>query len=523
MPARLRRDEVRRPRGRRGRAREAVALEVELSRATPEASGGRGPSRRCRDERPWPRTAQRRPARPARRLLARRSWPCWSSSPSSPGDDARRSPTRSTRATPPRRRPGRRPRAGRTTVSRSQIARGAGRAARGRSSAPGTTVVVTNPGELGASTARAAAASTTRGPAPLVVVGRHRACSATVRDRRRRPVRWTAVDRRRLRGTGWPSGLVVTRYGRQRAPTTRRAASARRRLLRAASGATTAVADDGARRRSPTTACSTSRQRRAVALRLLGQHHRLVWYVPDVGRHRRRPTASDSPSLLPPWLLPARCLAARERCSASSSGAAAGSVRSSPSRCPSSCARPSRPRAAAGSTGAAGDRQHAGRGPGAALRRRRLAEPLQLPRGTTVRDTRRSRGGPHRARPAARCTPCWASPARHQRPPAGRARPAAHRTRERGTWTPMSEPTPTTQDRRRTGEAREALHRRARPRWRKAVVGQDAAVSGLLVALLCGGPRAARRRARRRQDAAGAHASRPRWTSTPSGCSSRPT
>ena len=75
---------------------------------------------------------------------------------------------------------------------------------------------------------------------------------------------------------------------------------------------------------------------------------------------------------------------------------------------------------------------------------------------------------------------------------------------------------------RRAGEAREALSA-VRTEVAKAVVGQDAAVSGLLVALLCARPRAAGGRARRRQDAAGAHPGRGARRSTPSGCSSRPT
>ena len=57
----------------------------------------------------------------------------------------------------------------------------------------------------------------------------------------------------------------------------------------------------------------------------------------------------------------------------------------------------------------------------------------------------------------------------------------------------------------------------------KAVVGQDAAVSGLIIALLCGGhvllegvPGVAKTLLVRTARAA-------RWTSTPSGCSSRPT
>ena len=54
-------------------------------------------------------------------------------------------------------------------------------------------------------------------------------------------------------------------------------------------------------------------------------------------------------------------------------------------------------------------------------------------------------------------------------------------------------------------ELRAALNR-VRTEVGKAVVGQDGAVTGLIIALLAARPRAARGRARRRQDAPGAHA-----------------
>ena len=88
----------------------------------------------------------------------------------------------------------------------------------------------------------------------------------------------------------------------------------------------------------------------ALALRLLGQQDRLVWYVADSADA----AASDGvglSSLLPPWLVPGLYLLLASS-SASSCGADGGWDRWSPSRCPSSYARPSRPRAGAGSTAA---------------------------------------------------------------------------------------------------------------------------------------------------------------------------
>ena len=89
----------------------------------------------------------------------------------------------------------------------------------------------------------------------------------------------------------------------------------------------------------------------ALALRLLGQQDRLVWYVADAADT----AASDGvglSELLPPWAGPGALPAVSRACSGSCSGADAGWVRWSPSRCRWSYARPSRPRAAAGSTAA---------------------------------------------------------------------------------------------------------------------------------------------------------------------------
>ena len=57
----------------------------------------------------------------------------------------------------------------------------------------------------------------------------------------------------------------------------------------------------------------------------------------------------------------------------------------------------------------------------------------------------------------------------------------------------------------------------------KAVVGQDAAVSGLLVALLCGGHVLMEGVPGRRQDPAGAQPGGRALGPAPAGCSSRPT
>ena len=86
-------------------------------------------------------------------------------------------------------------------------------------------------------------------------------------------------------------------------------------------------------------------------------------------------------------------------------------------------------------------------------------------------------------------------------------------------------PTPTTDRAPRHGAdaARDAPWTPCAREVAKAVVGQDAAVSGLLVALLDPRPRADGGRARRRQDPAGAQPGRGARRRAPSGCSSPPT
>ena len=70
--------------------------------------------------------------------------------------------------------------------------------------------------------------------------------------------------------------------------------------------------------------------------------------------------------------------------------------------------------------------------------------------------------------------------------------------------------------------ARDAL-RALRAEVGKAVVGQDAAVTGLVIALLCRGHVLLEGVPGRREDAAGAHPRGRRCRWTPSGCSSPPT
>ena len=88
----------------------------------------------------------------------------------------------------------------------------------------------------------------------------------------------------------------------------------------------------------------------ALALNLLGQHARVVWHVPSLGRPARGQSRPASGS----W-----CPAGSRRCScrsvwpwsSSPCGGAGGSGRSSPSPCPSWCGPPRRPRVADGCTG----------------------------------------------------------------------------------------------------------------------------------------------------------------------------
>ena len=83
--------------------------------------------------------------------------------------------------------------------------------------------------------------------------------------------------------------------------------------------------------------------------------------------------------------------------------------------------------------------------------------------------------------------------------------------------------TPASPPRAQQPRGRPGAARAVRTEVAKAVVGQDAAVSGLLVALLCGGHVLMEGVPGRRQDAAGAHPRRRRSTSRPGACSSRPT
>ena len=84
----------------------------------------------------------------------------------------------------------------------------------------------------------------------------------------------------------------------------------------------------------------------AVALRLLGQDRRLVWYVPSLADLSAGEGVTLT-SLLPRWIFPGLWAGRRSRSSRSWSGGAAGWAPSPPSRCPSSYV-PSRPRAASG-------------------------------------------------------------------------------------------------------------------------------------------------------------------------------
>ena len=166
-----------------------------------------------------------------------------------------------------------------------------------------------------------------------------------------------------------------------------------------------------------------------------------------------------------------------------------------------------------------GRRGAAGRGPQPPRRRDRPA-PARGPArggrhgGRAGRSTGHGRG----QRDATSCTvpnrpttPHWcASPTTST---AWRGRYAA---RDRAARSPARQRQP------RTDPARAALLA-LRAEVAKAVVGQDAAVTGLVDRPAVPRPRAARGRARRRQDAAGAHAGGRARPWTPSACSSPPT
>ena len=152
----------------------------------------------------------------------------------------------------------------------------------------------------------------------------------------------------------------------------------------------------------------------AVALRLLGQDERLVWYVPSLDDL----TGDDGVSLatlLPGWRRARGCGCSRGRWSPSSCGAPVGSGRWPLSRCRSSSAPWRPPAASAGSTAApataATPRRRCGAPPGPGC-----AERLRL--GSTDPAGRaRPRGGPpHRPRRAGRRARCSA-PRPSYRPP----------------------------------------------------------------------------------------------------------
>ena len=218
----------------------------------------------------------------------------------------------------------------------------------------------------------------------------------------------------------------------------------------------------------------------AVALRLLGQRAELVWYVPTyedlTGGRRGRPR-----TLLPRWIEPGLWLLLVACRVPGRSGGPGSLGRLATEPLPVVVKAIETTRSRGRLYRRAGDRGHAA----AALRsaaRRRAAVRLRLGAGHSeadlVRDVAR-----HTGRPEAEVAALVGSagPAPHSRPrpdPPGR-RPG--RARQRGTQ-PMSTPGMTEPPH----DARERLVA-VRTEVAKAVVGQDAAVSGLLVALLCGG------------------------------------
>ena len=151
----------------------------------------------------------------------------------------------------------------------------------------------------------------------------------------------------------------------------------------------------------------------AVALRLLGQDRRLVWYVPSLADLSAGEGVTPT-SLLPRWIFPGSGSRPRAR-RPSSSGAAAAWAPSPPSRCPSSSA-PSRPPAASGgctvapATARTRPRRCAGR------RGRRAPSGCGSDPGST-RPAWCARS------PAARAGPRPRSPSSSTHPPATRVRP----------------------------------------------------------------------------------------------------
>ena len=191
----------------------------------------------------------------------------------------------------------------------------------------------------------------------------------------------------------------------------------------------------------------------AVALRLLGQDDRLVWYVPSLDDL----VGDDGVSLqqpAPPLGPPGAGARGHRDGRGDLSGAAAGWARWPPSRCRSWCA-PSRPPAA--SAGCTGARATAATPPPRCdgARGRRCAERLRL--GSTAAGRRgRPRGGPPH-RPAARRGGRAARPGRHRtvhRPRPDHPGQAAGRARQRGT--PYMTETPQTAGRRPRSRPRAA-------------------------------------------------------------------
>ena len=233
---------------------------------------------------------------------------------------------------------------------------------------------------------------------------------------------------------------------------------------------------------------------------------RVTWLMPGAGAPGQ-PTASDL-GAVPGGAQPRRVLAAdRRRRPAGPVARPPASARSSPSRCRWSSARPRWSRATAGCTG--GRERATGPPPrcGAAASSR-LAARAGLSRRATAPDvtaaarrcravTLRGGRGPaaDRHRPTTSQLVTLAAPVgRTGAAAAVRPRTSAHTTNE-GTSPVTTAST----------EARDGLHR-LRAEVAKAVVGQDAAVTGVLIGLLCRGHVLHRRRPGRRQDAAGAHA-----------------
>ena len=225
----------------------------------------------------------------------------------------------------------------------------------------------------------------------------------------------------------------------------------------------------------------------AVALRLLGQHDRLVWYVPEAGDLLGRDGVSLR-TLVPDWILPGLWIA----------GATVLAlllwrvrrlgplvVEPLPVTVKAIETTQSRGRLYRKS----GDRAHAARAlrAGRAGRADRAAAPAAGHRRARAR--RRPAHRPARRRRPRADRRRRALPRHRRRPdhPGRRAGPAPTRgtpmttTPEPGVPTsPADAPAPA------SDESRERLAA-VRAEVAKAVVGQDAAVSGLLVALLCGG------------------------------------